>query len=448
MAFTLPRTLTLPSGTRVTLSRTSSGAATAVRRDEGEPLFSEVLGLFDRDVSLMKGRTKLDVHDLPLADFHVVRAFLTKAGLVHEDEVEIDCHNCGELLVVHPCEGLETGPWEDGELGDPELDRTCELGVPLETLPIRLGHVRQATTITLAPRTVREAMPFWAALVRDPLEIDEDMVRAIGLDALGPLRDPGRIARAIEADDGAAWDAIADVFLAAHYPLRLACDVFCTKCKARNTVDAPIERELEPPPPDAELGARAPLPPEGEPASTESDDVHEHDALPPLEDFVELAHAIADPLIADIPGEKVELIVESGTPAVDDGGEPLLGSYVPPPPRGAPVPTQPPTVTIYFQTFERIEREEGPFDWEEELRETIHHELEHHIFHLRGDDPMDEEEHAEIDREVVRVVGRGEATRRTLAAFGLSIPDFLRRGWPLIVLGALALALGLAEGRC
>ena len=61
---------------------------------------------------------------------------------------------------------------------------------------------------------------------------------------------------------------------------------------------------------------------------------------------------------------------------------------------------------------------------------------------------MDEEEHAEIDREVVRVVGRGEATRRNLAAFGLSIPDFLRRGWPLIVLGALALALGLAEGRC
>ncbi len=451
MAFTLPRTLTLPSGTRVTLRRTSSGEATAARPGEGEPLFSEVLGLFDRDVSLTKGRTKLDVHDLPLADFHVVRAFLTKAGLVHEDEVEIDCHNCGELLAVHPCEGLETGPWEDGELGDPELDRTSELGVPLETLPIRLGHVRQATTITLAPRTVREAMPFWAALVRDPLEIDEDTVRAIGIDAIGPLRDPGRIARAIEADDGAAWDAIADAFLAAHYPLRLACDVFCPKCKARNTVDAPIERELEPPPDAAlhgELGARSRLTTEGGPPSTESEEVREHDALPPLEDFVELAHAIADPLIAEIPGEKVELIVESGTPAVDDGGEPLLGSYVPPPPRGAPVPTQPPTVTIYYRTFERIEREEGPFDWEAELRETIHHELEHHIFHLRGDDPMDEEEHAEIDREVVRVVGRGEATRRNLAAFGLSIPDFLRRGWPLIVLGALALALGLAEGRC
>ena len=343
MAFALPRTLTLPSGARVTLRRTSSGEALAVRPDEGAPLFSEVLGLFDHDVSISKGKTKLDVRDLPLADFHVVRAFLTKAGLVHEDEVEIDCHNCGELIVVHPCEGLETGPWEDGELGDPELDRTSELGVPLETPPIRLGRVRQATTITLAPRTVREAMPFWAALARDPLEIDDDVVRAIGIDALGPLRDPRRIARAIEADDAAAWGAIADVFLAAHYPLRLACDVFCRKCKARNTLDAPMERELEPT-----------LHDEARHGGSGSGEAHEYDALPPLEEFVELAHAIADPLIAEIPGEKVELIVESGTPAVDDGGEPLLGCYVPPPPPGAPVPTQPPTVTIYYRTFERI----------------------------------------------------------------------------------------------
>ena len=40
----------------------------------------------------------------------------------------------------------------------------------------------------------------------------------------------------------------------------------------------------------------------------------------PLEEFVELAHAIADPLIAEIPGERVELVVDDGTPAVDDGG--------------------------------------------------------------------------------------------------------------------------------
>jgi len=407
----------------------------AARRANGAPLFSEVLGLFERDVAIAKGKTVIDVRDLPLADFHVVRAVLTKAGLVHEDEVELDCGNCDEVLVAHPCRDLETGPWEDGELGDPELDATAELGVPLATAPIPLGRVRHASTITLAPRAVREALPLWAALARDPFEIDEEVVRSMGVTALGSIRDEKRIARALATCDASAFESVFAAFLAAHYPLRLACDVFCPNCGARNTIDAPAEREW-----DLEIEADRE---ERAPARG-----GEHPRLPPLEEFVELAHAIADPLIAEIPGEKVELIVESGTPAVDDGGKPLLGSYVPPPPAGAPVPTAPPTITVYFRTFEKIEREEGPFDWEDELRETIEHELEHHVFHLRGDDPMDEEEHAEIDREVVRVIGRGEATRRTLAVFGLSIPDFVRRAWPLIALGALALVISIAEGRC
>jgi hypothetical protein len=105
-------------------------------------------------------------------------------------------------------------------------------------------------------------------------------------------------------------------------------------------------------------------------------------------------------------------------------------------------------VTIYYRTFVRIQEEEGPFDWDAELRETIEHELEHHVFHLRGEDPMDEEERAEIEREAVRVLGHREATRRTLAVFGRSFPDFVRRTWPLIVLAALSLVLALAEGRC
>jgi hypothetical protein len=162
-----------------------------------------------------------------------------------------------------------------------------------------------------------------------------------------------------------------------------------------------------------------------------------------------------DPLSAETPGpreDRPELIVEADTPAVDDGGEPLLGSYVPPPPKDAPVPTRPPMITIYYQTFEAIAldaHDHGEaFDWEEELRETITHELEHHIYFLRGDDPMDEEEHAEIDREAVRVIGRGEATRRTLAIFGLSIPDFFVRAWPLIAIAAAVLAITLWEGRC
>lgn len=429
MAFALPRTLTLPSGARVTLRRTSS--AVARPRAAGAPLFSEVLALFEEGaVAMTKDGAPLDVRELPLADFHVLRAFLIKAGIAGEDEIEIDCHNCGEVLVVRPCSGLETGPWEDGELGDPELDVTAELGVPLAIEPIALGRVRQATTITLAPRTVREAMPMWTALGEDRSAFDERVALGMGLAAIGPVTGAKRLARVLGEPQSEARAAVAETFLAAHYPLRLACDVFCPKCKARNTVDAPADRELERP---------------SEPPPALGDDA---EPLPSLEEFVERAHAIADPRIAEIPGERVELVVEDGTPAVDDGGEPLLGSYVPPPPAGAPVPTRPPTITVYYRTFVRIEEEEGPFDWEAELRETIEHELEHHVYWLRGDDPMDEEEHAEIEREAARVVGQREATRRTLAGFGASLPDFVRRAWPLIVLGALSLALVLAEGRC
>jgi hypothetical protein len=221
---------------------------------------------------------------------------------------------------------------------------------------------------------------------------------------------------------------------------------------SRNTIDAPALREFELQP--------LPSPEEREEAIQASDD-GERDgskftALPKLEDFVDLAHRIADPLIAKLPKvggdddhQPVELIVESGTPAVDDGGEPLLGSYVPPPPRDAHgVLMTPPTVTVYYQTFAAIEREEGLYDWEDELRETIEHELEHHVYFLTGDDPMDEEEHAEIDREVARVVGRSESTRRTLAMFGMSIPDFFKRAWPLVVISALVLCVTIAESQC
>ena len=207
MGFDLPRTLTLPSGTRVTLRRRSSGSLSPARPREGARLFEEVLALFEEDVAIVRGKTELDVQDLPLGDFHVVRAFLTKAGLVHEDEVEIDCRNCGEVLLAHPCRALETGPWEDGELGDPELDVTAELGVPLEIAPIPLGRVRHASTITLAPRTVREVMlevTSGPAIEREALnvaEVAEACGRSVGwvYDAIKhhgmPAKRPGGVGK-------------------------------------------------------------------------------------------------------------------------------------------------------------------------------------------------------------------------------------------------------------
>lgn len=469
-ALELPRTLTLPSRTRVKLLRARTGAVEPREPPPGAPLFAEILELFEDEVRLeckvpsqgrgalpersappargalpttgasprTRGGTRersIDVLDLPLADFHVLRAVLLKAGFAHEDEEEVECRNCGRVLSVRPCAGLEIGPWEDGELDDPELDRTAEVSVPLDVGPIPIGRVRQARTITLAPRTVRQAMPLFAALSEEVLELDEAVVHAMGIAAIGPVASPRRIAQLLARCDDAAFEAVTNAFLSAHYPPRLACDVFCPSCKARCTVDAPavrefafgVSRELETPSGDRP-GACPPL--------------------PRLEDFVELAHAIAEPLIAEIPGERAQLIVEGGTPAVDDGGEPLLGSYVPPPPKDAPVPTRPPTVTVYYRTFQSMEREEGPYDWEAELRETIEHELEHHVYYLRGDDPMDDAEHAEIDREAVRVIGRGEARRRTIASFGTSVGDFFARAWPLVLIGAVVLVITIAEGRC
>ena len=54
------------------------------------------------------------------------------------------------------------------------------------------------------------------------------------------------IAEALARCSDAAWVAIGDLFLRAHYAPRLASVAICPKCGARNDVDAPYEREFEP----------------------------------------------------------------------------------------------------------------------------------------------------------------------------------------------------------
>ena len=393
MAYDLPRTLTLPSGLRVTVR-----SGTPCARPPG--LFGDVLAL---GIVL-----PVAIEDLVLADFHVLRAVLAKAGRIEEAEEEISCQNCDAPLRLKPCARLETGPWEDNEANDPELDRTGPFGVPL-------GE------IVLTPRTVRQARALWEAAT--PLAFDADIVRALGIVRLGEAREPAAIAAALEALGDDAFDAVVDEWLDAHYPLRLGADILCPSCHARNTIDAPAIRELD-------RGERR--------SRTEG--------LPALVAFVERAHEIAEPMLAPHPG--VELVIEDGTPAVDDGGESLLGSYLPPPPADAAVPTRPPTITIYWRTFVAVARDEDDFDWEDELRETIAHELEHHVYFLQGHDPMDEEERAAIVRDEVRLVGRRAASQRALGMFGGSIRDFLRRAWPLILIAAIVLAVSIAESKC
>ncbi|MDB5216154.1 MAG: hypothetical protein JWO86_4081 [Myxococcaceae bacterium] len=439
----LPAKLTLPSGAVVRLEAGASDAKEPVERAEGAPLFSEVLAaLAAGRVSITRDGKKLDVGALVLRDFHVLRGVLARSGVIAEDEVEIACRNCGAAMHVRPCASLEIGPWVDGELDDPELDVTLPLGEPIDVPPIPLGRVRTARTVTFEERTVAEARPLFAAAAQRRLDVTSEVVRAMGIVALGAERDAEKIATALAECDDPAFFAVGDAFLATHYVVRLGCVVLCEACGARNDVDAPYERESGGG--GASEGASGR---EGE-SGGESESGSESESegvFPDFERFAARAREIGEPRMAEM--EDVELVVEGGTPAVDDGGEPLLGSYVPPHPGDAGTPTQAPVVTVYYRTFRAMWDEDGPYDWDDELAETIEHELEHHVSFLRGDDPTDDEERAEIRAEAMRIVGKREAGRRALHGFGASWSDFLRRTWPIWVLALLALLFTLATQR-
>jgi hypothetical protein len=423
----------LPSGAVVQLRAGAKGTeGDALARDKGAPLFEEtVTAIASGRVAVTKGGAPVDVASLPLRDFHVLRAVLMRSGIVAEEPIEISCRNCGEKIELRPCAALEVGPWVDGETNDPELDVTLPFDEPVDIPEIPLGRVRTARTVTFMDRTVEEARPLFAAAARARLEVNEALVRAMGITALGVERDASKIAEALAHCDDDAFGAVGEAFLASHYVLRLGCVVFCDSCKARNDVDAPYERESGRGGGEGERGR------EGEGGR----------AFPGFDAFAARAREIARPMLRDIPGDEVELVVEGETPAVDDGGEPLLGSYVPPHPGDATMPTRAPVVTVYYRTFRAMWDEEGPYDWNDELSETIEHELEHHVSFLRGDDPMDDEERAVIADEAVRIVGRKEAGRRAIEGFGASWRDFLRRTWPIWVLAVLALAFMLATQR-
>ncbi len=425
MALPLPGQLTLPSGTVVRLRR---GGSEREREpgdepEPGAPLFADALAAFsDGRVTLTKGGSALSVSSLPLRDFHVLRAVLARSGVIADDEAEITCRNCDAPILVRPCGLLEVGPWVDGEIDDPELDSTLPFGAPIEVPPLPLGRVRMARSITFEDRTVEQARPLLARAAQPDLAIDGVLVRALGIVALDDERDPERITRALQRCDDDAFTAVSEAFLDSHYVRRLACIVFCTACRARNDVDAPFVRELAP----GEHGPRGVEP--GAP-------------FPDYATFAARARAIAEPLLAIPPSDEVELVIDEETPPVDDAGETLLGSYLP---IGDPSrPTPAPLVSVYYRTFAAMWNEDGPYDWEDELAETIEHELEHHGHFLRGYDPMDDDERAEIRDEATRVVGRREAGRRELVGFGASVTDFVKRTWPLWVIVLIGLLVAL-----
>ncbi len=407
----LPRRVHLPSGRVVDLApRLAPGG---LRREPGAPLFSEV-GRAAEDIAITEGAVPVDVDALELSDFHTLRAILTRSGFVHEEVLPIRCVNCESELSVAPCALLEIGPYKDGELGDDELDRTLPLEEPID--------LAGDETVTFEGVTLARARPLHAALGASTAELPRftsGIVSALGVTALGDEKDPSKIAHALaELPDG-TWADFVEAWLRSHYPERLCGIALCPDCGAANPVDAPYERELEPE-----------LPPAPE----------DEGRFPDAETFALRCKEIFDLLEDSIPGDRVMLVVEEGPADCDDGGAPLLGSYLPPDPGGGASPTKPATVTIYLRTFRAMWDDDGPYDWDAEIHETIAHELEHHVNHLTGEDPMDEAERAEIADEAARIVGKKELARKEVRALGAGMGEFVRRTWVLWVVLVLAMA--------
>ena len=99
-------------------------------------------------------------------------------------------------------------------------------------------------------------------------------------------------------------------------------------------------------------------------------------------------------------------------------------------------------MTVYYQTFRRMWEEDGPYDLEAELHETIDHELEHHLHHLAGHDPLDEEERAEARGEIRKLYGDRRLARLAVREAAGDLGTFVRMTWPflLLIAGGVALA--------
>jgi Zincin-like metallopeptidase len=418
-----PKRVHLPTGRVVTLA---AKAGLAPRGPAPHaPLFSELVALVASGDLTLRAVTAgtdaaVDVLTLDLRDFHALRAIATRLGWLAEEPVELSCRNCGDPFEVAPCAALELGPFVDGELDDPELDRTLDCSVAHATPAVHLPRGGIAREVRLRPVTAGDAAALHRALRRRRLVVTDRVVRAMGIESLGPEHDPRRIAVALTRASDEAWGAIGDLFLQAHYPLRLSSVALCPKCGARNDVDAPYERELEPSGPTGQSNA---------------------EVFPDFDAFDARARAAFDEHVGE--DAAVRLVVDEGVPACDDGGEPLMGGYLPA--GGDPsAPVGSGEITLYYRTFRAMWEEDGAFDWAAEVDETVAHELEHHDAWRVGHDALDDEERAEIARERERIVGRKAIARQSVGALGSDVAGFLRSTWPIwliVAVGTVAIAV-------
>jgi len=392
-----------------------AGAPIADDAVDGSPLFAgRLLNAFAAERVAVKGRAP---SELWVADFHLVRDLCERFGIVAaEPHPALECRNCHEPLPVDP---LGVDP-------EPLLASPADGERPPERWASAIDGVVGAA---LRPVRVAEARAYWRALMDPPERFDAAIVRALGLEALlledgGRLLDPEAIAGRMNAGSEALLDVLGAAFAMVHYPPRMRFGLGCPACGAVHDVPTPSIREADPP-----FTAFDVL--YGAPASAGE--------MLDIDAFTAAAEGLTREVFAERRVAHLDVVIDEGVPPVDDSGEPLMGSYQPIHDRvGETLTDVRFEITLYYRTFVSMFAE-APYDVEAEIRETLDHEVEHHLHHLSGHDPLDAAERAEARRDLERTFG-AEAVRR--AERGALLSELAQMG-KVFFWGLLLVAFGV-----
>lgn len=410
---------TLPSGVRVRVQPPLHELTLAPPVEREKALATLLEAMEMPDVVARDDGAALSLGELPLGDVHVLLMLGFRLGHVLEPEHVFACENCEAPLRVRPSSQVEIGPFVDGELDDPELDRPFDFAASHPVPPLFTPRGAQRT-LRLSPRILDEARVLFRGPVRT---MTKSLVLALGISAIGAERKTAALARALARASDDAWTTFGQLWEDAHCPPRLFAEVRCPVCNARNDVVAPAVRPF-----DYVAEVLQGGPPEA-PAMT-------------LDDFTAAAERYRAEVYDERGVRNLALVIDEGVPAVDDGGHPLLGSYQP----GQSgddldLGETRAEVRLYYRSFMAELRLDPSYDLHHEIRETIDHEVEHHLYYLAGDDPMDRQERAVIAQERARVVGKKELVRRELRGAAADLRRFIKVAAPLFAILILIAAL-------
>jgi|GEM_PF-1037115 len=425
------RSIRLPSGLRVRVSRANKDAARADDRVDGTRMFAgrALAALLAAEVvvepvdAMPRGtldRTALLALDV--RDFHVLRDACERLGATAPEETDAgECRNCDAPIVVDALHA-SLDALEDRFVDEPAV-REIELSFGIA---VRVGRTR-ARTVTLRTPTVEQVRPLWIALGRDgALRVTPALVRALGVRALGDETRASAIAEALSRAPDRAWAVVEQGFLEVAYAQRAFHPLTCAKCGALHEVDAPLTREFAV---DPALGSGA-----GSARRRDAADGEGDQRFPDAREFEQRVARIGAEVYAARGVRNIALRVDDGVPEIDTAGEPLLGSYEP---RqdvdAAGNVTNEFLVTVYYRSFRKMYEEDGPYDVDAELRDTIDHEIEHHLYYLAGHDPMDARERAEARKDLEDVYGESTLRREERRVLLGELGRGLRFVLPLLV---------------